>query len=61
MTATIHHLPPVYYVAYTDGDRLEYLEDFETRSFWEAEDCMRAMAVQYPDLLFWVIMKGVPV
>ena len=37
MTAEIVFLPPVYLIAYTDGEVDNLVADFETRKVWEAE------------------------
>lgn len=57
--ATVIKFPPIYRIAYSDGDECGIVEDFQTRQFWQAECALRDIAQKHPDLIFWVMWRPV--
>jgi hypothetical protein len=49
-------LPPVFRIAFSDGERQELVIGAEFRRYWEAEHALHQLHNQYPDLLFWISM-----
>lgn len=55
--ATVIKFPPIYRVAYSDGDECGFVEGGEFRQFWQAEEALYMMQQKYPNLMFWVTWK----
>lgn len=63
MTATIHHLPPRYRIAFSDGDRQSIVEcedgrEWDTRDINEACDTLEQLRERFPALMFWITSGG---
>ena len=54
MSAILYQLPPVYKIAFTDGEMDGVVEGYETRKLWEAEVTVFDFAEAYPEKAFWI-------
>ena len=54
MSGKIIILPPVFKIAFSDGERQELVAGAEFRRYWQAENAMHQLQNEYPELLFWI-------
>lgn len=54
MTATLHKLPHIYRIAWSDGDLCGIVEGFSSRHYWEAEEALHLTSGRYPGVFFWI-------
>ena len=57
MTAEIIILPPVYLIAYRNGEVDDLVADFETRRIWEAEAALFQLTEKHPEYQFWITQR----
>ena len=57
MTAEIIILPPVYLIAWKNGDVDDLVADYETRKRWEAEVVLFDLTERYPEIEFWITQR----
>lgn len=54
MTATLHRLPEIYRIAWSDGEGCGIVEGFSSRERWEAEVALYVCSEKHPGLFFWI-------
>ena len=57
MTAEIILLPPVYLIAWKNGEVDDLVADYETRKRWEAEVTLFDLTERYPEIEFWITQR----
>lgn len=54
MTATLHRLPEIYRIAWSDGEGCGIVAGFASRNRWEAETALWLMSEKHPELFLWI-------
>jgi hypothetical protein len=54
MTDQVIQFPQLYRIAFSDGERNDYVDGAKFRHYWEAEVALFELRQEYPELLFWI-------
>ena len=58
MTAEVVQFPKFYRIAFSDGERVEYVEGARFEHYWQAENALHIIHADHPHLIMWISLPN---